>query len=250
VFAADWRPLTAGVRLQVQRSELVDADHHHRIAWTWFDLAVGDVVQLEDAVLLDFEVWVVGLLPRLHRLKRHALLTEQDPQALMADVVDHPLSDEMLGQLGQRPRRERPAVILRSGQRDLLDPAPLRQRERRRPATGIARIQRVEPVSVEVVDHRPDPVLGGERQRGDLADVHPLRRPQHDLRPAPRHDRTRTPAHRPQQPVAFVVADLSHPDTFSHPRMKTGLTTQVVDAPPPTLPVAALAWSTARRRLM
>ena len=35
------------------------------------------------------------------RLKRHALLVEQDPQALMADVVDHPLSDAEVGQLGQ-----------------------------------------------------------------------------------------------------------------------------------------------------
>ena len=34
-------------------------------------------------------------------LKGHALLAEQDPQALVADVVDHPLGDQELGQLGQ-----------------------------------------------------------------------------------------------------------------------------------------------------
>ena len=85
-------PLRAGMGLQVERPELIDADHHGRIARPGLGLAVGDVVQLEDPVLLDFEVGVVGLRPRLHRLKRHALLAEQNPQALMADVVDHPLA--------------------------------------------------------------------------------------------------------------------------------------------------------------
>jgi hypothetical protein len=76
----------------------------------------------------------------------------------MADVVDHPLSDEELGQLGQAPRRERQVVILRSGKGDLLDLASLRKRERRRTPPGVLRIQRLEAVIVEVVDHLTDPV--------------------------------------------------------------------------------------------
>jgi hypothetical protein len=63
----------------------------------------------------------------------------------MADVVDHPLRDEELGQLGQAPRRKRQIVLPRAGQGDLLDRLTLRQRERRRATTGILRIQRLEP---------------------------------------------------------------------------------------------------------
>jgi hypothetical protein len=37
------------------------------------------------------------------RSKGHALLTEQEPQALVADVVDHLLGDQEPGQLGQAP---------------------------------------------------------------------------------------------------------------------------------------------------
>ena len=36
----------------------------------------------------------------------------------MADVVDHPLGDQEVGQLGQAPGRERQVVVGRSGQRD------------------------------------------------------------------------------------------------------------------------------------
>jgi hypothetical protein len=47
----------------------------------------------------------------------------------MADVVDHPLGDAEVGQLGQAPRRKRQVVIGRPRQRDLLDRLALRQRE-------------------------------------------------------------------------------------------------------------------------
>jgi hypothetical protein len=87
-LAAAGGPLLAGVWLQVQRPELVDADHHRRVAIAGLSLAVGEVIQLQDAVLFGLEVRVVGLLPGLYRLKRHALLAEQNPQALMADVLD------------------------------------------------------------------------------------------------------------------------------------------------------------------
>jgi hypothetical protein len=39
------------------------------------------------------------VLEGLDHLKRHALLSEQNPEALMADVVDLPLSDHELCQL-------------------------------------------------------------------------------------------------------------------------------------------------------
>jgi hypothetical protein len=95
--------------LQVEWSELVDADDHRWIIVTRLDVAIRDRVQLEDPVLLGFEVGIVGLFEGLDHVKRHALLTEQNLKALMADAVD----------------------------------------------TGVLRSQRVEPVSVEVVDHLP-----------------------------------------------------------------------------------------------
>jgi len=54
--------LLARMRLQVQRSELVDADDHRRIIDTNLGGAVGGGVELEDPVLLRFEVRVVRLL--------------------------------------------------------------------------------------------------------------------------------------------------------------------------------------------
>jgi len=139
-------------------------------------LALGDVVKLQDPVLLGFEVAIGGLFPGLDHLKRHALLTEQNPQALMADVFDHPLGDQELGEFGQTPRRERQTMISRPRQRHLADLATLGQRERRRPATAIAGIQRIEPIGIEVVDHRSDPVLRRKRHPGDPGHVHPLGR--------------------------------------------------------------------------
>jgi hypothetical protein len=90
-------------------------------------------------------------------LKRHALLSEQDPEALMADVVDHPLGDQELRQLGQAPGREGQVVVLRSGQGDLLDLLALGEGELGWSAAGVLRSERVEPVGVEVVDDRPTP---------------------------------------------------------------------------------------------
>ncbi len=76
--------------LEVERPELVDADDHGGIAWARLPTPVGDLVELEDAVLLGLEVGVVAQLPGLEALKGHALLAEQGPQTLVADVVDHP----------------------------------------------------------------------------------------------------------------------------------------------------------------
>ena len=70
-----------------------------------YDLTVGDRVEVFDS----------GLLGRV----------EQDAQALVADVVDHPLGDQEVGQFGQAPGRERQVVLGRFRLRDLLDLAPL-----------------------------------------------------------------------------------------------------------------------------
>src|SRR4051794_9642497 len=129
VAPTDSSPLLARVGLQVERSELVHAEHDRWITWARRHGAVGDGVELEDPVLLGLEVTVVGALPGLHRLKRHALLSEQGAQALMADVVDHPLSHEVVGKLRQRPRRERTTQVSGSRQSDLLDRLSLGQRE-------------------------------------------------------------------------------------------------------------------------
>ena len=135
----DRRPLPAGMWLEVERPELVHADHHRRIALpAW--LAIGDGVELEHPVLLGLEVRVVAHLPGLQALKGDALLAEQRAQALVADVVDHPLGDEELGQLGQAPRRERQVVVHRPRQGELLDLLALGQRELRRPSTGVLRV--------------------------------------------------------------------------------------------------------------
>jgi hypothetical protein len=56
----------------------------------------------------------------------------------MADVVDHPLSDQEVGQLSQAPGREGQVMVDRPGQRSLLDLAPLGQGEGGWAAAGIA----------------------------------------------------------------------------------------------------------------
>jgi hypothetical protein len=62
-------------------------------------------------------------------LKGDALLAEQDAEPLVADVVDHPLGDQEIGQLAQAPGGERQAVVAGMGPGDLLDFAALRQGE-------------------------------------------------------------------------------------------------------------------------
>ena len=123
-------------------------------------------------------------------------------------------------------------MVLGAGQGEPLDPTALRQRERRRPPARIPRIERLEPIRVEVVDHRPHPVLGRERHLRDRRHVHTLRRKQHHLRPAPRHHRPRRPPHNPQQPVPFLVRDLANSHSLSHLTSLRDQLNQVVDAPP------------------
>jgi hypothetical protein len=202
--------------LEVERAELVDADDDVGIADLDVDGAVHQAVQVQNPVLLGLEVRVARLLPGLQALKRHALLAEQDPQALVAEVVDHPLGDQELRQLRQRPGRKRQVMVDGPGQGELLDRSALGQGEGRRPAAAVARVQRVEPVEVAVVQYVADPVGAGEGDLGDLGDAHAVGAEQRHLRPPPGHHRPGRPAHDAQQPVALLVADLPHADPLGH----------------------------------
>jgi hypothetical protein len=218
VLAAALGPLPAGVGLEVERAELVHAEDDFGLARLGYDLAVGYRVEVLDPGLLGGVVGVAGGLPGLHPLKRDALLVEQDPKALMADVVDHPLGDQEVRQLGQAPGRERQAVLGRLGLGDLLDLPALGQRERPGAPAPVLGVEGVEAVGVEVVDHVPDPVRTGERHFGDLPDVHALSGQQHHLGAPPGHHRPRAPADDPQKPPPLVVIDLTDRHALCHQR--------------------------------
>jgi hypothetical protein len=170
------RPLLAGTGQQVERAELVHGEHDRRVAPPGSGLALGDVVQLQDPVLLGLVVGAGRLLPGLYGLKGHLFLFEDLPEALMADVVDHPLGDQELGQLGQAPGRERQPVVNGSRQGDLFNLLTLGEAERRRPAADVPRVQGLKAVLVEVVEHLPYPVGAGEAHLGDPGHVHALDR--------------------------------------------------------------------------
>jgi hypothetical protein len=131
--------------LQVQRPELVQTEDHLRLAPLRHHLAVGDRIEMFHPGLLRGVVRITGGLPGLYPLKRHPFRAQQHAQAFMADVLDHPLGDQEIGQLGQTPGRERRAVLGRRGLGDLLDLPALRERERGWPATSVLGIQRIDP---------------------------------------------------------------------------------------------------------
>ncbi len=208
--------VAAGLGLQVQRPELVQADHDRLPG-------VRERVELNDAVALGLELRVVGALPGPHGLKADAFLAQQHAQPFVGDVRHHPLSDQVVRQLRQAPGRKRLIEIGRIGQRDPLDLLALGQRERRRPAALVARIESVEAVAVEVVDHLADGVGIGEHHLADRRRCHALSRQQHDLRAAPRHHRTRRATHDPQQPLTLLIGDLPerHPGRHDDPSRST-----------------------------
>lgn len=187
-----------------------------------------------DPCLLGGVVRVAGGLPGLYALKGHAFLAEQDPKALVADVVDHPLGDQEVGQLGQTPGRERQAVLGRLGLGDLLDLPAFREAKGSRPTTLIFRVERLEAVGVEVVEHVPDPVRAGERHLGDLRYGHALCGQQHHLSPPPGHHRPLASADNPQQAPALIVINLPDLHTFGHPHSLTEITVRHVHASRPS----------------
>src|SRR4029453_3595489 len=121
-----------------------------------------------------------------------------------------------------------------------LDLPSLRQRERRWSTTRILRRQRIEPVVVEVVDHRPDPILRRERDLRDRRHVHPLRRPQHDLGPPPPHHRPRPAPHDRQQLAALIIRQITHPRPPPPPANDNSLRppqfVRPPTGPPPAIP--------------
>jgi transposase InsO family protein len=102
--------------LQVQRPELIDAEHDRRIIRARGG-AVGDRVQLPHPGGLGLVVRIGAGLEGRHRLKADVLLTQEQAEALVGDVVDHPLGDEEVGEFRQAPDRERRIVIVRAAQR-------------------------------------------------------------------------------------------------------------------------------------
>src|SRR5664279_5020475 len=114
-------PVVPGVGLEVERSELVIAHDDVRIARGRLGLSAGEVVELENPVLLRSTVGVVRLLPGLQRLTGDTLLVEERPESLVADGLDHPLSHQVVGQPGERPSGKRFAVVGRTTEGDLSD---------------------------------------------------------------------------------------------------------------------------------
>ena len=147
-LAAERGPLPPWAGLQVQRAGLIEAEHDRRVAGAPGRLTVGDRVQVLDPGLFRRVARVFGGFPGFQALKGDALLAEQGTQALVADVVDHPLSHQELCQLRQAPGGKRQVIVPRARLGDLLDLPALAERELRRAAAPIPRIQRAEPVRV------------------------------------------------------------------------------------------------------
>jgi len=200
----------------------IEADDH-RLA------PLGGGVEGQDAVALGGEVGVVGALPGPHRLKADTLGCQQLPQPLVGDVRDHPLGDQVVGQLGQAPGGERQVEGEGVGERDLLDLSPLRQGEGRRATAAVTRVERLEAVAVEVVDQLAHRVGVGEDDLADARRALALGGQQHDLCSPPGDHRTRGAAHDAQQPVALLIADLAqrHPGRHLRPLSPTGFEARV-----------------------
>jgi hypothetical protein len=107
-------------------------------------------------------------------------------------------------------------VLGRLGLGDLLNLPPLGQRELRRMAALVFRVERAEPVSVEVADHVPDSVFAGERDLRDRGHVHALGGQQYRLGPPPGHHRPAAAADDPHQTLPLVIIDLTNPQPFRH----------------------------------
>ncbi len=225
-------PLLARPGQEVERAELVHADDDARIALLRFCLAIGNLIELEHPVLLGLEVGVVGLLVGLDHLKRDTLLAEEHAQTLVTDVVNAPSATRNSASFGQAQVEKGRSWSTGRLESDLLDLPALRQGEFRWSAPRVSRGQRLEPVSVEVVDDLSDPVLRGEGDLGDGPDIHPLGRPEHDLGSSPSHHRARSPAHDGEELSSLLVGDVPDCHAFCHGITLRDLDLKVVDAPP------------------
>jgi hypothetical protein len=93
---------------------------------------------------------VFGGFPGFQPLKGDAFLAEQDPQALVADVVDHPLGHQEVGQLGQAPGGKRQVMLYWLGLGDLLDLPPLAEGELRRAAALVFGYSELNPSALKL----------------------------------------------------------------------------------------------------
>ena len=87
--------------------------------------------------------------------------------------------------------------------------------KRLRTTAPIARVERVKPITIEVVGHLPHGVRVAEHHLADRRRGHRLRGQQHDLRPPPGHDRSRRAQHDPQKPLTPSSLVLSRSCTLA-----------------------------------
>ena len=201
---ADGEPALAGSGHQIQRPELVEADHPPVARWL--------VVQGEDAVLLGGEVRIVRVLPGLRALKRDPCVAKDLPDRLVADP-DVGVRSEVVAQLGQAPTGERAAQPGRVGLGRAADLLTHRRADPRHRPTACFWVQCREPPIVE----RPDQLahrflLRGEHHR-DLRHRPALHRRQRHPGPPHPHPIPRRPRDL-HQPLRLVRIQLTKEDLW------------------------------------
>jgi hypothetical protein len=178
-------PATAEPRLEVQRTELVEADDaaaRRRVR-----------VQVEDPVLLGLELGIRRGLPGLVVLEPDAGLVEDPPELAAADRGHDLRAHDVRPELGQAPGREGFTPIGWSGEGRLHDLRPLVGIDPAGSAPAPARVQGWEPPLVEVVDERGDVGRARPEHRRDRGDALALERGEQEHRPVA-DDRVLAPA--------------------------------------------------------
>ena len=106
---------------------------------------------------------------RVQALKADALLAEQDPQALVADVIDHPLGHQELGRLARLQVENGRSCSAGLDLAISLISRRWAQRELRRMAALVFRVERPEPVGVTRLPEDRGTVPGGRPDRAGSA---------------------------------------------------------------------------------
>jgi hypothetical protein len=146
--------------LQVERTELVDAEHPTVQRWV--------VVEVQDAAHLGSEVRVPAAFPGLGALPGGPGLAQDAPSGLGGD--DQPMVlAQVGGQFGQAPVRERLPQGVRVGAGDAAEELAGGRTEFSWSAAAPFWVQSGEPLVVERVDHLPHIVLAGGEHHRDLA---------------------------------------------------------------------------------
>jgi hypothetical protein len=170
-------PAAAEAGLEVQRAELVEAEHPGPERW------MGE--QIQDPVLLRLELGVGGGLPGLVVGEANAGLVEDPPELAAADGRHDPGPDQVGPELGPTPPRERLAPVSRAGEGHLHDLGPLVGIDPAwsAPADGALRVQGREALLVEGMDEGGHMRRAGLEHRADLADALALERGEQEHRP-------------------------------------------------------------------